>query len=477
MDESTVTKGKRRERAIWAGITVVLLACLLTVLVSPTVLAQSGDDTDRAFAIFRQVFTFVHNNYVDEVDSQELLEGALKGLFDSLDDPHSAYLTEEDMRSMRDRTTGEFGGVGMVISKQPNDDDDDEDGGGFVEVVSPIEDTPAFRAGIHAGDVILDVEGESTADLPLDDVVDRIRGVPGTTVTVTIRRSGSAQFRVTLERAIIELPTVKTAMIDDDIAFLRITQFTPFTEERVREAIEFFDEEGYESMIIDVRHNPGGLLSSVVDTVDLFFNGGVVVGTEGRDPSENRVLRADRGTIVPDSIPIIVLVDEGSASASEILAGAFKDRDRAVLIGETTYGKGSVQQVRSIGDAGFRLTMSRYYTPDRVFIDKKGIEPDRVVKAPELSEAEVENYAALREANLITNYVQENPDPSQSEIESLVTDLKNRGYELPDRVLRRMVRDEVNRYHNRTIVYDLEYDVVLQEAVRMIRQGDLVATE
>lgn len=477
MDYSEETKGKGRERAIWAGITIFLLACLLTVLVSPTVFAQSADETDRAFAIFRQVFTFVQNNYVDEVDADTLLEGALQGLFDSLDDPHSAYLTESDMRAMRDRTTGEFGGVGMVISKQPNENADDPDGGGYVEVVSPIEDTPAFRAGIHAGDVILDVGGESTADLPLDEVVDRIRGVPGTTVTVTIRRAGSAQFRVTLERAIIELPTVKEAMIDDDIAFLRITQFSPYTEERVREAIEFFETEGYESMIIDVRHNPGGLLSSVVDTADFFFSGGVIVGTEGRDPSENRVLRANSGQIVPDSIPIIVLVDEGSASASEILAGALKDRDRATIIGETTYGKGSVQQVRSIGDAGFRLTMSRYYTPDRVFIDETGIEPDRVVQAPELSDAEVEDYAELREANLIGSYVQENPDPDESQINSLVDDLQDQGYELPVRVLRRMVRDELNRYHNRSIVYDLEYDVVLQEAVRMIREGDLVATE
>lgn len=463
------------ERAIWAGITVFLLACLLTVLISPTVLAQSSQESDRLFAIFRQVFTFVQNNYVDEVDPEVLMEGALEGLFDSLDDPHSAYLTEEEMRSLQDTTSGEFGGVGMYISKQAEQEDDD--GGGFVEVVSPIEDTPAFRAGIHAGDVILAVEGESTEDLTIDEVVDRLRGSPGSTVTITIRRLGRAQFRVTLERAIIEVPTVKRAMIDDEIAFLRIIQFTPFTDDRVREAAEFFEQEGYTSMIVDLRRNPGGLLTSVVDTADLFFSGGVIVGTEGRRESENEVFRADPGFLIPESIPMVVLIDEGSASAAEILAGALKDRDRALLIGETTYGKGSVQQVRSIGDGGFRLTMSRYYTPDRVFIDETGIAPHRVVQEPELSDEEVETYATLREENTVVSFVQENPDPTEREIEAFVDRLQGEGYELSERLLRRMVRDELNRYHNRSVVYDLDYDVVLQEAVRLIREGDLVASE
>lgn len=465
---------KPGERAIWAGITVFLVACLLTLLISPTVLAQPSDETDRLFAVFRQVFTFVENNYVDEVDPEVLMEGALNGLFESLDDPHSAYLGEEEMRSLQDTTSGEFGGVGMYISKQATEDDD---GTGFVEVVSPIEDTPAFRAGIHAGDLITAVEDETTAELTIDGVVDRLRGSPGSTVTITIRRLGRAEFRVTLERAIIEVPTVKNAMIDDEIAFLRIIQFTPYTDERVREAVESFEEAGYSSMIIDLRRNPGGLLTSVVDTADLFFDGGIVVGTEGRRESENEVFRADPGKTIPESIAMVVLIDEGSASAAEILAGALKDRDRALLIGETTYGKGSVQQVRSIGDGGFRLTMSRYYTPDRTFIDKTGIVPHRVVKEPELSDEEVEQYANLREENVVASFVQENPDPSENQIEAFIEDLRQDGYELTNRVLRRMIRDELNRYHNRSVVYDLDYDVVLQEAVRLIRQGDLVAGE
>ena len=193
----------------------------------------------------------------------------------------------------------------------------------------------------------------------VDEVVDRLRGAPGTEVEITVRRGRTQEFPVSLERAVIQIPTAKQAMIRDDIGYLRIIQFTPYKDDRVREAVEFFRENEYGSMIIDLRNNPGGVLDGVVDVADLFFDGGLVVGTRGRVESENVEYRATEGRFVSDELPIVVLIDGGSASAAEILAGAMKDRERAFLLGETTYGKGSVQQVRSIGLGGFRLTMAR----------------------------------------------------------------------------------------------------------------------
>lgn len=461
-----------KERLLWLTTTVGLFAVLLITMLPVTVAAQSrsGED-ERMLQMFERVYDFVRDNYVDEVDPEVLIEGALDGMFESLEDPHSAYLTSEDMRDLRDTTRGQFGGVGMYIAKQPENDDGNE--GGFVEVVSPIEDTPAFRSGILAGDLIIEIEGETTRPLDIDQVVNRLRGEPGTDVEVRIRRGEAHTLSVTLTRAVIEIPTVKHDMIGEDIAFLRIIQFTPFTEERVRESLEDFEERGYDGMIIDLRQNPGGLLSSVVDTADLFFTEGTIVGTRGRKESENEVFRADPGRGVPEDMPIVVMIDEGSASAAEIMAGALKDRDRAYVIGETSYGKGSVQEVHVVGTGGFRLTMSKYYTPDGTYIEGSGIEPDRLVEEPELSDAQLEDLTTIREEELISGFVDEHPSPSNGAIENFLQRLEEREIDLPDRRIRKLVRDEVNRRQNVSPAYDLEYDIVLQEAVELIREGEV----
>ncbi|MFP4484903.1 MAG: S41 family peptidase [Spirochaetaceae bacterium] len=467
-----------KERLLWLSITAGLFVVLLVTLVPVTVAAQSQTREDeRLLNMFERVYDFVRQNYVEEVDPELLIEGALEGMFDSLDDPHSAYLTAEDMRDLRDTTRGRFGGVGMYIAKQATEDgeDEDEDGEGFVEVVAPIEDTPAFRSGVMAGDLILEIDGESTKPLDIDQVVNRLRGEPGSTVEVLIRRGESHTLTVELKRAIIEVPTVKSAMIDDKIAFLRIIQFTPYTNQRVEESLREFEEEGYESLIIDLRQNPGGLLSAVVETADLFFDEGTIVGTRGRKASENEVFEADSGKSVSEDIPIVVLIDEGSASAAEIMAGALKDRDRAYLIGTTTYGKGSVQEVHVVGTGGFRLTMSKYYTPDETYIEDNGIEPDEEVKPPELSDEEVGSLTRITDERLIISFVEEHADPSDSEIQAFISDLRDQDIVLSERRIRKMIRDEVNRRNNVSPAYDLDFDVVLQEAVRLLRENRISA--
>ncbi len=464
---------KRKSRIAWASIGAVVVMSIIALIFVPAVFAQSANNNiQRYLAMFEQVFRFVHENYVDEPDPQALFEGALSGLFESLDDPHSTYLTETEMQDLTDTTSGKFGGVGLYISKSVREEGENgtlpADYSPFVRVVAPIEDTPASKAGLHAGDLITAIEGESTEDLDIDEVVDRLRGVPGTSVNVRVQRNGDINFTVSLTRAIIEVPTTKHDMIPGGIGYLRIIQFTPLTEQRVEEAIRYFSSRQYSSMIIDVRSNPGGLLSSVVDVADLILSGGVIVSTRSRIPAENAVFTASPTTMVGPQIPIAILIDQGSASASEILAGALKDRDRATLIGEKTFGKGSVQQLKYIGEGGFKLTMSRYYTPSGNNIDKIGIEPHIVVKEPELNEDEREDYAKLLEEQTVAGFVEDNRPLTEREINSFIRNLRSEGIDLSERILRRLVRNEVNKMVDNPPVYDLEFDLILQKAVELL---------
>ncbi len=475
---SSDNKKTRREGVLWIAGTAVISVLTLVLVLAPPVFAQSKDaETQRLLSMFDQVFNFVQNNYVDKVDPHTLVEGALKGLFDSLNDPFSAYLTADQMRGLTDTTSGEFGGVGMYISKQAQQDG--SKGPLFIEVVSPIEDTPAYRAGIHAGDLIVKIGDHTTADMTVDDVVNKLRGAPGTDVTITIRRGESLEFPVTLKRSIIEVPTVKRDMITGTdtgkqrIGYLRIIQFTPHTAERVQEAIGYFKDHNYTSMIIDLRNDPGGLLNGVIDTADEFFSNGLIVGTKSRIPSENQAFYATPGQLVPNDIPIAVLVDGGTASAAEILSGALKDRGRGYLIGEKTYGKGSVQQVRNVGDGGFRLTMAKYYTPSGDFIDKKGIEPDKIVAQPKLTDEQQKAYVKLLNEQLIQTFVEKHPKPTDADISSFIAELKSQGIDLDARTIRYLVKGEVARVTSTPIVYDLDYDVVLQDAVKMLRNDEI----
>jgi len=454
---------KLKERTIWIGITAFSLAIIILLSFSTGVLAGERDaESQTLLELFYEVFYFIQDNYIDEenVESNNLIEGALKGLFEALDDPYSTYLTSEDMRPMNDTTTGRFGGVGLIISKV-------EKG---VQVVSPIEDTPAYKAGISAGDLIIAVEGASVVDSTIDEVVNVLRGEPDTAVAVTIQRGKRLIFDVTIIRALIEVPTVKQALIPEGIGYLRIIQFTPLTPFRVKEALAFFEENKYKGLIVDLRSNPGGLLDSVVKIGDMFISRGPIVSTRSRVVSENQVFSASRkATIVDRDIPVVVLIDRGSASASEILAGALKDTKRATLLGEKSYGKGSVQQIRRIGDGGFKLTMSRYYTPSGATIDKVGIMPDREIKEPELTEEEEESFSLILNDESVKNFVSRNNQPGEIAIASFIEELRGVDIDLPDRYIRRLIRIEVNRTNNNPPVYDLEYDLVLQEAVQMLR--------
>ena len=430
--------------------------------------AEKALKTRQYTEMMRSVFSFVEQNYVDEVDSAALYEGAMKGIMDALGDPYTVYLDSSQMRNMNDTTVGNFGGVGLLISK-PNVSTPEKPA--YVEVVSPMEDTPGWKAGIQAGDLILSIDGTNTADISMDEVLSLLRGEVGKSVKVHMKRGKNMEYDVTLVRAVIEVPTVKYGMIGNDIGYLRIIEFTPKTPERVQDALNSFAASGYKSLLIDLRNNPGGLIDSVVAVADKFIDSGPIVSTKSRLKSENTVFTAKKAnTTAPRGMPIVVLINKGSASASEILAGALKDDHLAYLVGENTYGKGSVQQVirLNLHNDGIKLTTARYYTPSDSNIDKVGIPPDREVLFPELSEEEEKTYLKVYQSDEIKKYVEARPNMSQTDVAEYAKTLK-KTYNIEERVLRKLINNEVYRTKTQPL-YDLDYDIQLVAAINILRK-------
>jgi carboxyl-terminal processing protease len=466
-----------------AGSAAVTLFVVLFFVLGPFVFGDTpapagATAEDRNYALkFEQILSFVSKNYVDPVDRQKLFDGAMKGLFESLKDPYSLYLSSAEMMSLNDTTTGEFGGVGLYVNKvDPSEAEKSADARDkFVEVVAPIEDTPAWKAGLLAGDFITKIDQEEVSALTMDEVLTRLRGQPGTDVKVAVLRGTATTLEFTLKREIIQVPSVKSTWIGDDIAYLRITQFTAHTAEAFDAAVAEFSKKGFSRLIVDLRNNPGGLLESVAKVGGRFFKDGVIVSTRSRVPGESSVFEAHGEQTIPDSVRIVVLVDKGSASAAEILSGALKDRKRAWLLGETTYGKGSVQQVIPFDKTGFKLTMARYYTPSGVNIDKVGIVPNQILKDKELTDAQLGEYRKLLDAKTFQTFAQKNPKADAGEVETFVKSLKAGGATLEPRLLSRLTRLELDRVNNRSgPVVDLDFDLVLVEAVRLLRGPALV---
>lgn len=468
-------------------LTAIFTLCFAFCILSlPSAFAQtikSAQNTDNEkevlsrqyIELLNSVYTFVLENYVDEVDPKILYEGALKGMMDAFGDPYTVYLGSAQMRDLNDTTTGDFGGVGLSITK-PLETSAEKPA--FVEVVSPIEDTPGWRAGIQAGDLILSIDGTSTAEITMEEVLKILRGPKGTSVNLLIRRGKTGEFPITLVRALIEVPTVKYGMINrgkQRTGYLRIIEFTPKTPDRVQEALDSFKKADFTSLIIDLRNNPGGLISSVADVADKFIDTGVIVSTKSRLMFENSVYRAKpRATVMPKDIPAVILINKGSASASEILAGALKDYHLAYLVGERTYGKGSVQQVVPLPNQdGIKLTMARYYTPTDSNIDKIGIPPDKEIALPVLTEAEEKAYAALITDDVISKYVSAHPNMNEADIAAYARTLQST-YNLELRLLRRLIKMQVNRTKPAEL-YDLDFDVQLQAALDIAADANFAA--
>jgi carboxyl-terminal processing protease len=329
----------------------------------------ASSDTYRQLNLFGDVFEKIRTDYVEKPDDAKLIEAAISGMLSSLD-PHSSYMDAKSFKDMQVQTKGEFGGLGIEVTQED----------GFVKVVTPIDDTPASRAGLLAGDLIVAIDGDAVQGLTLNQAVDKMRGPVKSSVVLKINRKGKADsFDVTLVREVIKISSVKPRT-EGDIGYVRITQFTEKTYDGLKAAIDKFSQEipadklkGY---VIDLRNNPGGLLDQAIAVSDAFLERGEIVSTRGRNPDDAQRYVARSGDLT-NGKPIIVLVNGGSASASEIVAGALQDQKRATIIGTRSFGKGSVQTIIPLGTNGaLRLTTARYYTPSGRSIQAKGIEPD-----------------------------------------------------------------------------------------------------
>ena len=464
----------KHPRFLWAAVTVFFCAAILAASVPRAVAQGQGQpaagqtpdaESRRYLAYIQSVFDLVKNHFVDEIEAQKLYEGAMNGMMAALDDPYSVFLAEKDMADLNQNVIqGNYGGVGLYIRVSETVEGEPS----YIEIAAPIEDTPGWRAGLQPGDLIIDIAGESTDKLTMDEVLARLKGPVGESVQITVRRGKFLEFPVSLTRAVIEVPSVKQAMIGD-IGYLKLLTFSSMTADRAREAVDSFKRAGYKALILDLRNNYGGLLNSAIEVSDLFLDSGNVVSVKSRVPGRTRNYNAHSTALVPPDIPIVVLINRGSASASEIVAGALKDRGRAYLIGEKSYGKGSVQEVYPLGRAtGFKLTTARYYTPSDVNIDKVGIPPDREVLFPTLSAAESEKYGALIKSRVIPKYIADHPDAAKPEITAFSRQIQAE-YGLSPLFVDGLIRDEINRTVI-TPVYDLDFDIQLQEAVKVLRE-------
>ena len=452
-------------------ISVAFLLCSFQCFAESSVENDSKITSFQYVKKLNSVFDFVQQNYVDEIDPKILYEGALKGMLDAIGDPHTLYLDSDYMRELNDTTSGSFGGVGLSISKATESTPAKP---AYVEVASPIDDTPGAKAGIQAGDLISAIDGMPTPSMTMNEVLQHLRGEIGTPVTVTILRGASMKFDVTLIRALIEVPTVKYGMIEGTkIGYARLIQFTPDTALRLQDALDSFQKNGYTGLIIDLRDNPGGLITSAVDVADKFIDEGPIVSTKSRLLFENSQFTANKDkTTVKRNIPVVVLINKGAASASEIVSGALKDYHLAYLVGERTYGKGSVQQVIPLSNTdGIKITMARYYTPSDMNIDKIGIPPDLEIKnLDSLSEEEEKLYVEMVNSDIITKTVEQKPGMTEADIADAAKVIVAE-YPLDERLIRRLLRIQVQKTQTAPL-YDLDYDLQLNEAIKVVQNKD-----
>ena len=351
---------------------------------------NNRQETYKQLNLFGDVFQRVQEQYVDGVSDKELIESAISGMLQSLD-PHSSYLSPESYKDMQVKTKGTFGGLGIEITMED----------GFVKVVSPIDDTPAANAGMKSGDLIIGIDGESIKGLTINEAVSKLRGPVNSKVTITVVRDKEDPFEIEIVRDVIKIRSVKHEVINE-IGYVRLTTFSDTTTSGMEKSINEIRKElgdKFQGLILDLRNNPGGLLNQSISVADSFLDQGEIVSTQGRKEDDTSRIFAKKGDLI-DGKPLIVLINSGSASASEIVAGALKDHSRAIIVGTRSFGKGSVQSIIPLpGNGAMRLTTARYYTPSGISIQAKGIEPDIKVEAG-LTETKKEANQNRREENL-----------------------------------------------------------------------------
>ena len=344
----------------------LLLFFFLNILIFLKPSISSENNIYNKIDLFGEVLEKINKEYVDEINQSDSMDSAINGLLQSLD-PYSAYMSPEIFNEMQEETSGEFGGLGIEVTMES----------GVVKVISPIDDTPASKAGIKAGDYIVKIENTQVQGKTLSEAVDLMRGPVGSSIELTVRRIGEKKaIKFNIIREIIKIQSVKTDLLENDIGYIRLTSFNENSSEQIEEKIKDLEEKNIKSYILDLRNNPGGLLSQAIKISDFFLDNGEIVSTKSRQASENRKWFAKKGDLT-NGKTLIVLINYGSASASEIVAGALKDHKRAIVLGENSFGKGSVQSIIPLKNKGaIRLTVAKYYLPSGKSISEVGISPD-----------------------------------------------------------------------------------------------------
>ncbi len=409
---------------------------------------------------FHQVYQLIRDEYVEQPDSKNLFYGAIRGMIASLNDPFSRFLDEQDFGQLKEETSGEFIGVGIEISAKNGD----------IVVVSPIDGTPAMKAGIQPGDIIYKIDNKPIKDKNINDIISLIRGKPHTKVMLSIIREGiDDPIDIELERLPIKLQSVNYAVIDNtDIGYLRIKVFSEDTSSEVKKALHYFQKNNIQKCIVDMRWNPGGLLDQAVAISDMFLpKDALIVSTKGRSGKET--LQEYRSTTIPlYTGKCIILVNKGSASASEIVSGALKDNGRAKLLGEKTFGKGSVQKFFNLDeDTGITLTIAKYYTPSGVSIHGIGIQPDYTVTMATISKEEQKQINILLKEKILQNFIDKHSKYDEATRKEFKDVLEKNNIKLSDDTANFILKSEIYRFAKKPL-YDLEFDNQLSEAMKII---------
>ena len=388
-------------------ICLFFLGCFAAAETTPG--PETGELPVDEIRTFAEVFAKIKKDYVEDVEDGVLLENAIKGMLEGLD-PHSSYLDADAYLDLQEGTSGEFGGLGIEVGMED----------GFIKVISPIDDTPAQKAGLQSGDLIIRLDETPVKGMSLNDAVTRMRGEPGTDITLTVIRDGVEKpLKFTITRDVIKVKSVRTQTLEPGFGYLRVSHFQARTAEDVRKGLQQLkqDNDGrLNGLILDLRNNPGGILSAAVGVSDLFLDKGLIVYTEGRIDDSRLSFNAKPADLL-DNAPVVVLVNAGSASASEIVAGALQDHKRGIIMGQKTFGKGSVQTVLPVSNAAaLKLTTARYYTPSGRSIQVSGIEPDVVVARVKVESLEDEETHIITEENL-SRHLDNNPEEGPAEAE------------------------------------------------------------
>ncbi len=450
-----------RERRLHLFVLVFLVGLFMGVNISFNLRAEEPSHIYLDY--FHQVFQLIRAEYVEKVDVKKLFYGAIRGMVQALNDPFSRFLDEEGFAELKEETTGKFVGVGVEITVRDGD----------IVVISPIEDTPAMKAGLRAGDVITKVNNIAIKNKNISETVKMIRGLPHTRVTLTVAREGLDEpLTFEIERAPIKIETVRLDVLKDhNIGYIKIKTFSAETTREMEKALAEVNRMRMGKLIIDLRWNPGGLLDKAISISELFLDKGkVIVSTRGREGTGNvKEFLSDKSPLYKGKL--IVLVNKGSASASEIFSGAIRDNGRGKLVGETTFGKGLVQKFFNLNEnVGVTLTIAKYYTPSGVSIHGKGITPDYPIPSESFSEADNKNINAILKDKLVEEFVKTHKNYSEASRSEFVEFLSSKKLPISEKSANYLLKTEIFKYAKKA-AYDLEFDPQLKKAIEVINEA------